>query len=109
MYLVNFVSALMILCTAAILELRYPVYFTEKIRPICLPRRSHSHHHHIYYDSHTAQVAGWGRLGLGGIDWASQLLETSVFVLNNEICQTIMSMQGQQAWELSKGFNNISA
>ena len=83
------------------MELNEPVHFSKKIRPICLPRRDLR----VYYNRHTATVAGWGKRGLssGAGDWATNLQETDVNIFNNDICKTIMQIQGQHAWDLSKG------
>ena len=88
---------------SAILELENPVHFTKKIRPICLPRRDMN----IYYTSAAGAVAGWGSLGLGGIDWASYLREKGVFIFDNNICKTQMHIQGQEAWK-ARGSNALS-
>ena len=61
----------------------------------------------IYYTSAAGAVAGWGSLGVGGIDWASYLQEKGVFIFDNNICKTQMHTQGQEAWE-ARGSNALS-
>ena len=86
------------------MELNEPLYFTEKIRPICLPRRDLP----VKYNSQIGTIAGWGKLGTSSGDWAANLQETNLLIFDNDICKTIMQIQGKQAWELSKGFDAIS-
>ena len=80
-----------------------PIYFTELIKPICLPRRDRSV---VYKNSETGIVTGWGMLG--NSNWATQLHKTEVIIIDTEICKSIMQTQGQHAWDLSKGFNPVT-
>ena len=90
-----------------------PIYFTENIKPICLPRRDLSVIYRGVIGGITGTVAGWGKLGLstGNTDWATTLQKTDVKIFDTELCQSIVQIQGQRAWQsghLSKGFNPVS-
>ena len=87
---------------SAILELKDPVYFSEKIRPICLPERAHL----IQYNSHDAKIAGWG--GDGQANWVENLKDVDVTLFNNNLCKKNIHIQGQHAWKLDKEFDTIS-
>ena len=86
-----------------------PIYFTENIRPICLPRRDLSVIYRGVIGGITGTVAGWGRIG--NTNWATTLQKTDVKIFDTELCKSIVQIQGQHAWQsrhLSKGFNPVS-
>ena len=87
----------------AILELRDPEYFTDKVRPLCLPRRGMI----LQYFDQIGTIAGWGGTG-GNTKWAANLAEVDVTIFNNDICRKIMHIQGKRPWTLNKGFDTIS-
>ena len=89
---------------SALLELAKPLYFSEKIRPICLPERAHL----VLYNSHIGKIARWGETGDGQAKWVTNLKDVDVLLFNNNLCKKIMHIQGQHAWKLGKEFNTIS-
>ena len=78
-------------------------YFTEKVRPLCLPRRGMI----LQYFDQIGTIAGWGGTG-GNTKWAANLAEVDVTIFNNDICRKIMHIQGKLPWTLNKGFDTIS-
>lgn len=65
----------------AIMETDRQIEFSDKIRPICLPKYIGSN-----YDNIRAFVAGWGRMWSGGKN--SQVLqETRVVVQPSDVCR----------------------
>ena len=69
------------------MELNEPLYFTEKIRPICLPRRDLP----VKYNSQIGTIAGWGKLGTSSGDWAANLQETNVPIVRYKNSMSLLS------------------
>ena len=64
----------------SILFLTFPLTFSPKIRPVCLPASTQSD-----YKDQVATVTGWGDTGPDG-NPASTLQEVEVTVMSNEEC-----------------------
>ena len=93
---------LAIYCFSALLELREPVYFTENIRPICLPVGQTT----ATYHSIIGTISGWGKTGDN--NWAENLKEVDVLIFKTDFCKKIMNIQGAHTWDSGMGYNTIT-
>ena len=93
---------IVIYCFSALLELREPVYFTENIRPICLPVGQTT----ATYHSIIGTISGWGKTGDN--NWAENLKEVDVLIFKTDFCKKIMNIQGAHTWDSGMGYNTIT-
>ncbi|KAG6462729.1 hypothetical protein O3G_MSEX013430 [Manduca sexta] len=65
----------------AILTLEKKLTFSDKIRPLCLPRKD------MHFHAMPLTVAGWGKTRQGALASSRYLLETKVQMVDSEKCQ----------------------